>query len=902
MEVRNLQGTVKQTMSFGTQAPPQFLTVNGHFVCVVCSDMSVFLFDISRRSPKLQYSTTFSAPFETYRIREVSSSCGGFCIAVSIDVYSDGQWTPSPQLFLHSPQFDKTVTAEFDGRVPIGHGWDAEDSRLLCVEAAPFNSTLESKLTGTVIVPLFVSDSLTVFRQSILSVPDNAHLCQVEIPRVYVQERGGESPVPMVLPQFEGLDAADEGSRKALMELNFHLAAGDIDSAFNAIRGIENQGIWRSLAQMCAQMRRIDLADLCFGRMEDAASAILLRKVRERGDDTAALVLVDSQLNLVNEAKKVAMDNRRFDELAKVHRSVSEWKEAIQTTTVNDRIHSRAAQYASGRSHEIRGEYKEAIECFERAGVIASELPRLALQANDLKLFFSYISERSVSEIPPKLLVWIGRFYEAHSQPEQAMEYFEYANAVGEIVRLLCCTDRWDEAAKRVQKCSQRSVIASFTRLLIKRIEHYSKPENSDPQVDVEKMKKQVIELFRRAHQFAQAMEFALANEMVDDILALSFSAPTPLICKAAQWFEGQKEAKNAILLYSRCGKMNRALALCFVSKQYDALDEISDTLTSKTDPQILLRCGAYFVESQRWSKAAQCFVLARQYDQVMQLCNEHNVKLPGAVLQELADDQSDPDLIRRFAALCEQQTAYQIAASLYVKLKDPVSAMKALIRAGNTEKVIKFAKLVRRRETFVLAANYIMTTNPRDGDSSFDTVVMFYNKANVPDKLARFYESAAQTEIDEYQEYEKGLELLQRAADILQQSELAERDQLLQALQNKTRLIQLYIGASQVVKDDPSKALAVCVQLLKTKGIETCMRPDDIYILMVQCYVAQSNFQAAHKILEDLRNNGTDITWFMEVESIQKIYQAVGDTFEGGASDGDYDDIIEDISDIVED
>jgi len=906
LEIRNLQGIVKQTTTLGTMGIINFMCSNGKFICMMCSDYSVFLFDVSRRTPTLQFSSVFSINQEKFRIRNISSSFSGFCISVSIDIYEDSQWKPSPFLYLHSSQFDKTITVDFESRVPIQHFWDSEDPRLLCVQAIPYGPNYESAMSGGVIVPLYVSDSMQVYRQTPLTLQSTDLICGVELPRVYyirndIIER--EAPSSQVLPQFEGLDSAGYDGRKSLMELNFHLATGDIDSAFNSIRGISNKSIWRSLAQMCAQMRRIDLVDLCFGQMEDGASAILLHKTKMKdNDEAAALCLVDAQLGLYSEAKKAAVDTRRFDYLAKTHQALGEWSDAMSTVTVNDRIHLKSMAYQYARSLEIKGELVEAISKYESAGVIQNELPRLSLQANDLKLFFSYISERAVTEIHPKLLAWIGHFYEAHQIMESAMEYYEDAKSISDQVRLLCLMGKWDDASKLVLKSNQRSVICLFARLLIKRIQFYSKQENVETTVDVEKLKHDVITLYRKARQFAQAMEFALEYEMINDILALSFSAPSPIVCKAAQWFESQNEHKNAILLYSRCGKMNRALALCFVAKQYDALDEISDTLNSKTDPNVLLRCGQYFIESGRWSKAAQCFALAKQIDIVIQLCNEHNIKVSSSVIQELAENESDPELIKRFAALCEQQGMFQLSAQLYIKLKDHLSAMKSLIRSGDATKIIKFAKLVRKRETFILAANYLMTLNPRDNDSNFEIIVSMYSSAQSFDKLARFYEASAQLEIDEYQEYGKGHQLLQKAISVLNSANnIQEKERLIETLSTKVKLIEVYLEAARLVKTDPQKSQAYSMQLLKTKGIETVMRPDDIYILLVQCYVTQGNYPSAYKLLEELRNNGTDITWFMEVEAIQKIYAAVGQTFIAPSHDnGDYDSIDDgDIDDI---
>jgi intraflagellar transport protein 140 len=328
---------------------------------------------------------------------------------------------------------------------------------------------------------------------------------------------------------------------------------------------------------------------------------------------------------------------------------------------------------------------------------------------------------------------------------------------------------------------------------------------------------------------------------MTDDILTLSFSAPAALVCAAARWFDDQKEAKNAIVLYSRAGRLNRALALCFAMKQYDALDEILDTLTSKTDPSVLVRCGRYFVESERWSKAPQCFALARQFDEVIALCNKHNIKLPSSVIQELSEMKADPEVMKRFASLCEQQGAFQTAATLYVKFKDHIAAMKALIRSGETAKVIKFANLVKKKETYILAGNYLQTLNPRDGDSTFEPVGMLYKKAGATDKLGWFYESVARNEIDEYQEYTKGLALMKAGLKLVEETpDVKQKEPVIAVMQKKIRLVEMYLEAQAAVKKDPKKTMVTAVEILRNPLVDAVMRTDDVYVLMVKASVAQ--------------------------------------------------------------
>ena len=133
----------------------------------------------------MQMQTVFSPDYETFRVRDISMSCGGFCISLALDYYVEGKWLPSPFLYLHSPQFDKTVTVKFDGRIPLVHKWDSEDTRLLCVQAVPYSTNYESNMSGTTIVPLFVADSLDSFRQTPLTIPDGNNLIKLLMFRIY---------------------------------------------------------------------------------------------------------------------------------------------------------------------------------------------------------------------------------------------------------------------------------------------------------------------------------------------------------------------------------------------------------------------------------------------------------------------------------------------------------------------------------------------------------------------------------------------------------------------------------------------------------------------------------------------------------------------------------------------
>jgi intraflagellar transport protein 140 len=148
--------------------------------------------------------------------------------------------------------------------------------------------------------------------------------------------------------------------------------------------------------------------------------------------------------------------------------------------------------------------------------------------------------------------------------------------------------------------------------------------------------------------------------------------------------------------------------------------------------------------------------------------------------------------------------------------------------------------------------------------------------------------------EIDEYQEYAKALSLIKRGLQLVADApDIKQKDQVVAQMQKKIRLIEMYLEAQASVKTDPKKTIQTAVEILRNPLVESVMKTDDVYVLMVQASVAQGNFKNAYKILEDLRKNGTDISWFMDAESIQRIYREVGQTYvppTKGAEEDEYD------------
>jgi intraflagellar transport protein 140 len=96
-----------------------------------------------------------------------------------------------------------------------------------------------------------------------------------------------------------------------------------------------------------------------------------------------------------------------------------------------------------------------------------------------------------------------------------------------------------------------------------------------------------------------------------------------------------------------------------------------------------------------------------------------------------------------------------------------PVKALKAVIKGGDTEKVISFANLARSQEAWVLAANYLQNSNWQNDPEMIKHITTFYQKARKWESLSNFYISCAMLEIDEYKNYEKALSALEVAKKV---------------------------------------------------------------------------------------------------------------------------------------
>jgi hypothetical protein len=100
-----------------------------------------------------------------------------------------------------------------------------------------------------------------------------------------------------------------------------------------------------------------------------------------------------------------------------------------------------------------------------------------------------------------------------------------------------------------------------------------------------------------------------------------------------------------------------------------------------------------------------------------MDLCEKYKVTMTESMAERLTEllpekeadtDGQRVDILRRIADLCVSQQEYHLATKKYTQAGMKDKAMDALLKSGDTEKIIYFATVLRSKEIWIRAANYL--------------------------------------------------------------------------------------------------------------------------------------------------------------------------------------------------
>lgn len=777
--------------------------------------------------------------------------------------------------------------------------WDPTEPKLLVCETShipgwkPSNAAKavdDSKEGDVLVIALFSTPENGILVQDHFAI-DSAYfsLLGVQVPYFYLVKKSSEleGPPPAKPPSygsteiplpdkhhmvtkhtmrdFIGLEKADEEARKAMMNFSYLSAIGNMDEAFKAIKLIKSESVWENMARMCVKTKRLDVATVCLGNMGNARAARALRQVQSEPELDAKVACLAVQLGMTEEAEKLLKNSGRFDLLNKFYQAANQWTKAIEVAELQDRIHLRTTYYNYAKHLEATGNIPAAIVNFEKADTHRFEVPRMLLE--EPQQLEAYILKNKDKE----LRKWWAQYMESTSEMETALQFYEAARDNLSLVRVYCYCGNLEKAAEICNETGDRAASYHLARQF----------ENQDKI-------KEAIHFYTRAQCYSNAIRLAKEHGLDNELMNLALLSSPRDMLDVARYYENHPEMQDkAVMLYHKGGDITKALDLCFSTQQFAALQVIAEELDDNTDPLMLDKCSTFFIEHEQFDKAVDLLAIGKKFSEALDLCLSHNVTITEELAEKMtlpksSDAEVRKKLLERVADCCMQQRSYHLATKKYTQAGNKIKAMKALLKSGDTEKIIFFAGVSRQKEIYVMAANYLQSLDWRKDPEIMKNIIAFYTKGRAMESLASFYDACAQVEIDEYQNYDKALGALSEAYKCMAKAKTknaTDQEEKVAQLKQRIGFLKKFVQARRTYEENPEEAIKQCHVLLEEPDLETAVRVGDVYGVIIEHYARELNYTKAFSVMEEMRQRVPNINmaYYVNMKTIEVVHKAVG-------------------------
>nr|XP_051686227.1 intraflagellar transport protein 140 homolog isoform X2 [Oryctolagus cuniculus] len=927
VQVRTWQGTVKQLLLFSeNEGNPCFLDVCGNFL-VVGTDLAHFKsFDLSRREAKVHCSCRSLAALVPGVGGITSLRCNASGSRISF-LLSPTHSVPDSKICFYDVEMDTVTVLDFRAaqmgqgeslsfsrqeshknhlfvneklrnHVPVNHFWDQSEPRLFVCEAVqvtpgtqpqptekPHTEDGADPMAEVMILSFFVSEEHGFLLHDSFPLPPSCQaLLGMEVPHYYFTRKPGEADkedradsgchcTPQVvvrrpLRDFVGLEDCDKPTRDAVLNFSFSVTVGDMDEAFRSIKLIKSETVWENMARMCVKTRRLDVAKVCLGNMGHARGARALREAEREPELEARVAMLAIQLGMLEDAEQLYQKCKRYDLLNKFYQASGQWQKAMEVAERHDRVHLRTTYYNYARHLEASADRSLALSYYEKSDTHRFEVPRMLsedLQA--LELYVNKMKDRT-------LWRWWAQYLESQAEMDAALRYYELAQDAFSLVRIHCFQGNVRKAAEVANETGNWA--ASY---------HLARQYESQEEV------RQAVRFYAQAQAFNNAVRLCKENGLDDQLMNLALlSSPEDMIEAARYYEEKGEQMDRAVTLYHKAGHFSKALELAFATQQFMALQLIAEDLDEKSDPALLARCSDFFMEHSQYDKAVELLLAAKKYHEALQLCLEQNMTITEEMAEKMTVPKDSKDLseaarrelLEQVANCCMRQGSYHLATKKYTQAGNKLKAMRALLKSGDTERIVFFAGVSRQKEIYVMAANYLQSLDWQKEPEIMKNIISFYTKGRALDLLAGFYDACAQVEIDEYQNYDKAHGALTEAYKCLSKAKAKsplDQETKLAQLQSKLTLVKRFIQARRTYAEDPKESVRQCELLLQEPDLDSIVRVGDVYGFLVEHFLRTEEHQTAYKYLEEMRKAlpAANISYYVDQRTVDAVHQGLG-------------------------
>ena len=919
LELCNLQGVVQSVLTFAeAEGHPIALHVSGAFLAVATSTSVLKLWDVSRPDA-LKLLVPGHAVLEEEKgllIHSVRVNASGSRVSLLTRcVDSSGIQVSDSRCHVYDVDVDRLFSYDFGpAAFPVLHCWDASEARLLAVETKQVegreavNTAAATKarttagspptspastsdyggigedgggavnhLTADVTTFFVTSERGLLIQDSFPIDPHHDTLMALSVPHfVFLTRPTDESGTGDFVPRlklrsmrdFIGLESVDADTRRDLLAFSFHLTTGNLDEAYRAVKKISSEHIWANIAQQCVKTKRLDVAEVCLSNMNNARGVRAVRQAKQEKEVEVAIAQVAIQLHLLDDAERLYREAGRFDLLTDFYVACGRWKDALATAARHDRIHLKAAHFRYARHLEHAGDVHAAVVHYKEANAHRTEVPRLLYERGmtaELEMFVQ-------TNPDPALWKWWAQLHEAEGRWDVAVDAYRQAGEILAVVRVLC--QRGDVAQAQELCTSTGDAAACY---------HLARHLEADGDVEA------AIAFYGRAQRHGHAIR--LGKEHGLDAVLLTAALQTSdkaAKLEAARYFEERQYLEKAVMLYEKGGDLHRALDLCFSARLFDALRAIADSLGEGTDPALLSKCAAFFLQHAQYDKAVSLFLTARQYAHALELCQQHSIAVTDAMAERMTppkaregDERGRREreaMLVRLAELCRDQGAHHLACKKYTQAGDSVAAIKCLIRSGDVDKIVYYASMSKKPDVFLLAAHHLQTLDWRSDAQLIQTIVSFYQKAKANGPLSAFFEHCAEVEVGDFRDYERALAALKEAVKhLIKASKAQDKEKRVHDLDERIQNVQAFVDARAAVKSAPADALSACEQLIAQPELPGAVRHGDVYALLMEYHHSQANDAEALRVIQRMRAAAIPTQPFLDAAIVSAVYTANG-------------------------
>ncbi|OAF69068.1 hypothetical protein A3Q56_03178 [Intoshia linei] len=853
--VRNLQSTIKQTLSLDLSDSEIVTIVNvfSHFMILVSNNCKFAILDLSCREAKI--TQNFKHIKTDGTILLAKCNVRGNFVAFFTDCQSLNVWNVSTHN-INIIKLDKNSCT--DNLVKLLENgqvtnilWDETNENVLILTISQYDENL-LKLVANVSCAIFfvMKNGDVVFYDIVPHIDDYCFSAiGLNIPNIYYASKIHYAAVkteynenlPLkkyVLSDFYGVDETDEDSIKSMLNFVVNLTTGHIEDALKSIKSVNNSGTWRNMAKLCIKSKRFKIARLCLSKLVMPYAIMTLdESIKNNENPNVIAGILAMHFNMEKEVVKFLTQASRYDLLIEYYKSINEWDKCIAIAKKFDRIRLRTVYFECAKSYENIGDIQKAILYYEKADCYEREITRLLM--DNIEECENYIK----SSNNKKLFKWWALYCESRGDLKSALEYYEKAEDYVSIVKIHCFNGDIEEAEKLCK--SQQSGLVDF--------QMGSFYEKSDEP-------KKAVKFFEQAAAYGSAMRICKENGFDEKLLTIALKSRHVDQIQSAHYFASKADGiKSAIILYNKAGHFAKSIDLSLRNNQYDLLTSILKTYDfTAADANMIKQCANFYTSNQQFDKAVDLLAKTGQHYEAIELCKNHNVRLNNELAEKLILNVKNQNL----SQLDKKKFMNEIGELAFSQAGEREKAFKSLVRTGEKNKIITYAKRSKNKQVWLMAANYLQTIDNSQDELTMKSIITFYTNANAYESLARYYDSRAQVEIDEFKNYKNAYDALNESKKTYEECLLNSNSNAETMLQNVVQKME-YIASfikSKILLDTSKKEVNMegiknMQHLLQVDDMNEFVRIGDIYSSMI-CHLCQhSKFKQAYAIYKDMLN-----------------------------------------------